>query len=387
VKVTTNQGVFEGDAVVVTLPLGVLKAETVAFQPPLPPQKQDAIARLGVGNLLKVSVRFDAPFWSSNQYVFGCYAEPIDDYPTMIFNLWKTHKLPVLQMLIGGDRGRAIEGWSEAETRAWTLNVLRNAFGSSVPEPCEIRRTNWAHDPFSRGAYSAITVGSRPDDMEALAEPIGDQVFFAGEATYRHHWACTHGAYVSGLRAAARITGDATILPPRNFTENRRWREMMMRASRFFNALSTSIPAQELQQRLAVLEASEVFSSVPESELSLLAMMFEPIEFTDGQIICRAGDPAQEVYAVAQGMIEVRQRDGSLLLILERGAVVGEYGMFGDGVRTATLVARGACSALALDYQRFHRFLLAFPESALALLKLTVKQLLDRNALLQTMSQ
>ena len=43
--------------------------------------------------------------------------------------------------------------------------------------------------------------------------------------------------------------------------------------------------------------------------------------------------------------------------------------------------------ALALDYQRFHRFLLAFPESALALLKLTVKQLLDRNTWLQTMSQ
>jgi hypothetical protein len=41
----------------------------------------------------------------------------------------------------------------------------------------------------------------------------------------------------------------------------------------------------------------------------------------------------------------------------------------------------------ALDYQRFHRFLLAFPESALALLKLTVKQLLDRNTWLQTMSQ
>jgi CRP-like cAMP-binding protein len=55
-------------------------------------------------------------------------------------------------------------------------------------------------------------------------------------------------------------------------------------------------------------------------------------------------------------------------------------------VRTATLVARGPCRALALDYQRFQRFLLAFPESALALLKLTVKQLLDRNAFLQTMS-
>src|SRR5919199_580701 len=331
VKVTTNRGVFEGDAVVVTLPLGVLKAGTVAFEPPLPMPKRDAISRLGVGELLKVTVFFDAPFWPRNQYIFGCYCDPVEEYPTTIVNLWKTLKLPVLQMLIGGDKGRAIERWTEDQTHAWTLKVLQDVFGEQVPEPCEIRRTNWDRDPFSRGTYSYIAVGSSPADMETLAEPIDDRVFFAGEATYRHHWACTHGAYVSGLRAAARITGDATMLPPRNFTENRRWREMMMRASRFFNAISTSISGQELKQRLAVLEASEVFSSVPETELALLAMMFEPVEFADGQVICCAGDRAQEVYAVAGGTIEVRQPDGSLLLMLERGAAVGEYGMFGDG--------------------------------------------------------
>jgi CRP-like cAMP-binding protein len=47
--------------------------------------------------------------------------------------------------------------------------------------------------------------------------------------------------------------------------------------------------------------------------------------------------------------------------------------MFGPS--TATVTARGATRALALDYQRFHRFLLAFPECALALLKLTVGRL------------
>jgi CRP-like cAMP-binding protein len=50
--------------------------------------------------------------------------------------------------------------------------------------------------------------------------------------------------------------------------------------------------------------------------------------------------------------------------------------MFGPS--TATVTARGATRALALDYQRFHRFLLAFPECALALLKLTVGRLTQR---------
>ena len=38
-----------------TVPLGVLKAGRIRFQPPLPPRKQDAIARMGFGILNKVS--------------------------------------------------------------------------------------------------------------------------------------------------------------------------------------------------------------------------------------------------------------------------------------------------------------------------------------------
>jgi CRP-like cAMP-binding protein len=176
-------------------------------------------------------------------------------------------------------------------------------------------------------------------------------------------------------------------LPPRHFTENRRWRAMMLRASRFFNALSQSISGAELAERVAILAVGEVFSVVPDNELKILAMMFEPIWFDDGQVICRPGDSATQVYAVAEGEIEVQLYDGRSIRVLRRGGVVGEYGMFGSGARTATLIARGRCRALALDYQRFHRFLLAFPESALALMRLTVEQLLSRNEMLQALQQ
>lgn len=45
---------LEGDAVLVTVPLGVLKAGTIVFDPPLPPWKASAISKLGFGNLNKV---------------------------------------------------------------------------------------------------------------------------------------------------------------------------------------------------------------------------------------------------------------------------------------------------------------------------------------------
>lgn len=46
---------FEADKVVLTSPLGVLKAQAIAFEPPLPDWKRGAIDRLGFGLLNKVS--------------------------------------------------------------------------------------------------------------------------------------------------------------------------------------------------------------------------------------------------------------------------------------------------------------------------------------------
>jgi Flavin containing amine oxidoreductase len=88
---------------------------------------------------------------------------------------------------------------------------------------------------FAMGSYAYIAVGTTPADLDVLAEPVDDRLFFAGEATVRAHWATVHRAYVSGLREAAPISGRREILPPRNFTENRRWRDMMLCANRFSN--------------------------------------------------------------------------------------------------------------------------------------------------------
>lgn len=46
------------EAALVTVPLGVLKAGSISFLPPLPQRKQDAIARMGFGILNKVHTLF-----------------------------------------------------------------------------------------------------------------------------------------------------------------------------------------------------------------------------------------------------------------------------------------------------------------------------------------
>jgi lysine-specific histone demethylase 1 len=44
--------------------------------------------------------------------------------------------------------------------------------------------TRWASDPMTYGSYSSVAVGSAgPADYAAMARPVGDRLFFAGEAT------------------------------------------------------------------------------------------------------------------------------------------------------------------------------------------------------------
>jgi monoamine oxidase len=377
---TTNRGHFDADAAIVTLPLGVLQSKLVRFDPELPARKQDAIQRLGFGLLDKVILTFDEPFWARDRYAFGWVGERIDDYPTCAVNLWKTHRLPKLVFIVGGPLAARVERWSTSEVERWAFEVLQEMFGTAAVRPRRVERTLWSADPFAMGSYAFIPVGASPADLEVLAEPVDDRLFFAGEATVRQHWATVHSAYVSGLREAARISGRREILPPRHFTENRRWRDMMLRANRFFNMRGRSLSEAHLRERLAILEKSDVFALVPSRELEVLATMFDLREFEDGESICTYGEAAMEMYILAHGagLLDIPGIPGAVRLV--PGDVFGEYGLFGSGKRSATIRAEGPTVALVLDYQRFQRFLFAFPESMAALLKLAVHRLVAREA-------
>jgi hypothetical protein len=112
VRLQTAQGELTADAVLVTLPLGVLQANAVTFEPPLPARRVEATARLGVGTLAKLAYAFDEVFWPRNQYVFGMVQDPAR-HPTMIVNLWSSHRLPCLMLLAGGSLGRELERMPE----------------------------------------------------------------------------------------------------------------------------------------------------------------------------------------------------------------------------------------------------------------------------------
>lgn len=202
VTVTTDRDEFTADRVVVTLPLGVLKAGSVTFDPPLPEAKQKSIRRLGVGHLDKVALKFDKPFWPTDVQVFGLVGnQPVSH----LINAFVFSGAPILVGLRAGPLARNRERLSDAATVAQLRDALAATFQTEVPDPVGALITRWSRDPFSHGAYSFPSVGSTPDDRDVIASSLRERVFFAGEATSTEYFATVHGAYLSGLRAAEEL--------------------------------------------------------------------------------------------------------------------------------------------------------------------------------------
>jgi len=204
VRVETDQGVIDADVVITTLPLGVLQAETVVFDPPLPPWKQTAIQRLRMGVLNKLVLQFPEVFWPVDREFVEYLSDDPGGFP-LFWNPFRSTGIPILVGYTGGRRAWEMEAWSDEAIVEQAMQVLRRIFGLTIPSPTAIRVTRWHRDPYARGAYSYIPVGGRGEDYEAMAEPVGERLLFAGEATIRAYPGTVHGAYLSGIREARRL--------------------------------------------------------------------------------------------------------------------------------------------------------------------------------------
>jgi len=203
---------------IVTVPIGILQlpdnaAGAIRFEPPLE-EKRAAIAGIVSGAVLKVALRFRTPFWDElesgrfrNASFFYSVGTP---FPTF----WTSSPLrsPILTAWLGGPPAAALSEQSAATLTRLALESVRTMFGELLPpgvaelEAAHVH--NWQHDPFSRGAYSYVSVGHFGSARESLAKPLQNTLFFAGEATDTEGEPATvTGALQSGARAAREVQG------------------------------------------------------------------------------------------------------------------------------------------------------------------------------------
>jgi polyamine oxidase len=203
VRIHTRSAVHDADAAVVTLPLGVLQSDAVSFSPPLPSNKQQAIAAIKMGVMNKIALRFPKVFWPVDQdFIDFTQIEPGPFHS--FFNWYKFSGEPVLITFAAGSPAAALEGKSDEEIATKVMQVLHILPDASEIQPTSVKVTRWASDEFARGSYSVVPVGADPALFAALGERVG-RLFFAGEATALDYQGTVNGAYLSGIRAAKEV--------------------------------------------------------------------------------------------------------------------------------------------------------------------------------------
>ena len=206
----------------ITLPLSILQASpeepgAVRFVPDLPPQKQAALSKLAMGKAIRVTLRFQQRFWDDLRPPHSTESKSLANMSFLLshqdwFPTWWTtmpEKLPIITGWAPFHCAERLSGKSTEFVVDKCLHSLSRVLRISRSELESLLAHaywhDWQSDQFSQGAYSYVRVGG-DKAQQALADPVDNTLFFAGEATdISGHNGTVHGAIASGYRSAKQI--------------------------------------------------------------------------------------------------------------------------------------------------------------------------------------
>jgi monoamine oxidase len=205
---------IDAKAVVVTVPLGVLKSSRIAISP-FPKELDLALSGLEMGHAMRIVFRFRSRFWEKLKTAQAIDEKPLSFMlggPGFDFPTWWTSlplRAPILTAWQGGPQCLKLAALSEDERIQTALKTLSALTGHSLEFlKSELQASyshDWTNDPFSLGAYSYVRTGG-VEHAKKLAGPFDKTLFFAGEATESGSARGTvHGAMISGRKAAEKI--------------------------------------------------------------------------------------------------------------------------------------------------------------------------------------
>jgi len=210
VHVLSPRGVFVGNVVVVCLPLGVLQAGDVIFDPPLLDEKAAAIAALSAGMATKLVLAFrrtrkGTTFWPPTTPLLATSLATQLWWPTG----WghNDRRTFLASCLVGG---AAVTRFANRDPREVGLTQLAHMFGRDRVYRKALgwhRVKAWHADPWIKGGYSSVPAGVEPDTLrhlEACEDDTNPQLVFAGDYVGQHLGA-VHSAYQSGIEAVKRV--------------------------------------------------------------------------------------------------------------------------------------------------------------------------------------
>ncbi|QDP23610.1 flavin monoamine oxidase family protein [Bradyrhizobium cosmicum] len=193
------------DRVVLTVPLPLLR--DIAL-PSAARAKAAAADDIGFGSVIKILLRFTRPWWRERPEDLADLTFLLSDQTIPVWWTRYPDQHPVLTGWFGGPRTANLNGLDSQELIDAGLSSLAAIFGlprdDIARDLVAAAATNWAHDPFARGAYSWATPRTRA--AQTILARADGPVLFSGEALYHgSDMGTVEAALASGLETARLI--------------------------------------------------------------------------------------------------------------------------------------------------------------------------------------
>jgi monoamine oxidase len=189
VRVLTGDGEVTGDAVIVAVPMAVLR--DLPFSPGFPPIRRAAWQRAGLAHNAKLHIPLTRPAGAS----------AVQSVPDRFWTWTATDACgqvqPVVHAFAGTQAGLVAPAVADGPA-TWASRVAALRPELSM-DPGRALLTTWNDDPWAGESYSALTVEAAAGDDELIAAPLG-RVHIAGEHTAGAWSGLMEGALRSGAR-------------------------------------------------------------------------------------------------------------------------------------------------------------------------------------------
>ena len=199
-RVDTPKGAIAAKRIIVAVPTSALASEAVALTPSLPEKVEAANALpLGLADKLFLSLE-GADEFESDSRVFG----RTDRAATGNYH-FRPFGRPQIEAYLCGRLASELEAGGKRAFFDFAVAELVGLFGSAFARRLSVLNLHcWSTDPFAHGSYSYARPGMA-DRRSALAAPVDNRLFFAGEACSAHDFSTAHGAWFTGVAAAEQV--------------------------------------------------------------------------------------------------------------------------------------------------------------------------------------
>lgn len=202
---------IEADKVIVTVPVSILKAGDIGFNPALPASKIDALAKMKMDAAVRVFLDFKRNFWGlETGLIYGGQKGP-EYFNTGVGRSRFSRTLSVTAYGTAAENLSALgydaipELLAELDSYfegAASVNVRRDPTTDDLIGLVQ----DWTKQPFIRGGNSYLVPGATIGYRTVLGQPINKKLYFAGEATNDQGEAGTiNGALASAERAVTEL--------------------------------------------------------------------------------------------------------------------------------------------------------------------------------------